>query len=192
MSKPHPELVEGRGEHNPPRYATSRPWQTNDGGTKRCRRLALWATPAPRCHPRESGDPWPPPREPAIDGSRVKPGMTSLVVDALCLPLTSAPSVVIPGLDPGTQPIHVIRRLSCWAAGSSPAMTTVGGGASSTTPHDFNHRVIPAQAGIQTALSDVREPRLDSRLRGNDTGDGMGRPARHRARRRTLSRLPPP
>jgi hypothetical protein len=30
------------------------------------------------------------------------------------------------------------------------------------------HNVIPAQAGIQAEPSDVREPGLDSRLRGND------------------------
>ena len=33
--------------------------------------------------------------------------------------------------------------------------------------------VIPAQAGIQTGLADVRQRRLDSRLRGNDGVDGI-------------------
>src|SRR6185312_6378786 len=31
-----------------------------------------------------------------------------------------------------------------------------------------NHHVIPAKAGSQTGLSDVRKPCLDSRFRGND------------------------
>jgi len=33
----------------------------------------------------------------------------------------------------------------------------------------YSRGVIPAQAGIQAGLPDVREPGLDSHLRGNDT-----------------------
>jgi hypothetical protein len=45
------------------------------------------------------------------------------------------------------------------------------------TPQPQRHS---AQAEIQTGSSDVRELRLDSRLRGNDIGDGENEPQDYR------------